>query len=301
MKLHSVRRTLIVAHRGASHAAPENTLPAFKLAIKEGADYIEGDFWLTKDGHIVCMHDPTTARVSTRHINRDIRRSTLKELKQLDIGAWKGKRFAHTTIPTLEEILQILPGNKGLFLEIKDTRPLFLNKLQTVVKSFALLPGRLRLIAFDPAVCRRAKEMFPEYKVYWLYNWYLARETACLSNSAEEILNITEQLPCDGLNLNPAPWIDVDFVRRLRAMNKDFCVYNVNRFDEALKLLTLGVDAIATNYPRLMRQKIERYFHPAAESNRINEWVKLDTEGHILFRNRPEIRQFQEDESTDLP
>ena len=287
MQLHSTRRTLIVAHRGASHAAPENTLPAFKLAVKEKADYIEGDFWLTKDNRIVCMHDPTTKRVSSEHIDLDIRRSTLKELKKIDIGAWKGKRFKGTTIPTLEEILEILPKDKGLFLEIKDERPQFLIELQAIVKSFDLSPDRLRLIAFDPQVVRNAKETFSDYKIYWLYNWYLAKETGLLSNTPEEILKITTMLPCDGLNINPFPWIDVDFVKRLRAMNKDFCVYNVNQFDDVLKLITLGVDAIATNYPLLMRQKIERYFHPDFESNRENEWVALSKDNKILFRNRP--------------
>jgi hypothetical protein len=101
-------------------------------------------------------------------------------------------------------------------------------------------------------------------------------------------------LPVDGLNINSFPWIDLDFLQKLRALNKDFCVYDVNRFEDALKLLTLGVDAIATNYPRLMRQKIERYFNPAPESNQTNEWVSLDKEDHIVFRNRPEIRRFKD-------
>ncbi len=294
MQLHSARKTLIVAHRGASHAAPENTLPSFKLAIKEGADFIEGDFWLTKDEQIVCIHDPTTKRVSTRHTDLDIRRSTLKELKQIDIGGWKAKRFQGATIPTLQEILDILPKNKGLFLEIKDDRPAFFNKLQQIIKSYALPPSRLRLIAFDPEVCRRAKETFPGYKVYWLYNWYLAKETGLLSNTPDEILRMVKLLPVDGLNINSFPWIDLDFLQKLRALNKDFCVYDVNRFEDALKLLTLGVDAIATNYPRLMRQKIERYFNPAPESNQTNEWVSLDKEDHIVFRNRPEIRRFKD-------
>ncbi len=289
MEFHSARQTLIVAHRGASHAAPENTLPAFQLALKEKADFIEGDFWLTKDGHIVCIHDPSTKRVSSDHIDLDVRKSTLKELKEIDVGRWKGQRFTGVTIPTLEEILELLPQNKGLFLEIKDANPLFFVRLQEIVEQYRLSPARLRLIAFDPVLCRKAKRLFPQHKVYWLYNWYVAKENGLLSNTPQEILKMVELLPCDGLNLNPFPWIDVDFVRQLRALNKDFCVYNVNRFEDALKLITLGVDAIATNYPLLLRRKIERYFQPDPQSNRENERVVLDAKNKIVFRNRPEI------------
>ncbi len=284
MQIHSKRQTLIVAHRGASHAAPENTLPAFQLAIEEGADFIEGDFWLSKDGHLVCIHDPDTERVSCTHTKLDVRSSTLQQLQALDLGACKGKQFKGTSIPTLPEILKILPPDKGIFLEIKDPRILFLEKLQPIARQYDLTPNRMRLIAFDPDVIRQARKYFPRHKIYWLYNWYLAKETGLLSNSPQEILKILNLLPCDGLNLNPAPWIDIDFVRKLRKMNMDFCVYNVNRFEDALKLITLGVDAIATNFPGKMRRELAHYFSPAPVSNQSAEQVHL-VKGKINFKN----------------
>src|SRR2546422_6416297 len=75
-------KTILVAHRGASHAAPENTLPAFRLAFDEGADFIEGDYWLTRDGHIVCLHDEDTARTAPNQPNRRVKESTLGELRE---------------------------------------------------------------------------------------------------------------------------------------------------------------------------------------------------------------------------
>ena len=285
MRLHSVKQTLIVAHRGASHAAPENTLPSFELAFKEGADFIEGDFWLTKEEAIVCIHDPDTERVSADHIKLDVRSSTLSDLRKLDFGGWKGKKFIGERIPTLEEILQILHPNRGLFLEIKDPRPRFLDRLADVLHSFNMTPQRLRLMAFDPKVVHNARKKFPDFKIYWLYNWYLAQETGTLSNSPHEILKILHILPCDGLNINPVPWIDIDFVHNLRKMNMDFCVYNVNTFAETLKLLTLGVDAIATNYPGKLRKEINAYFSPASFSNQKNEYLELGPNRTIKFKN----------------
>src|SRR5262245_44104514 len=84
----------IVAHRGASHAAPENTLPAVRLAFEEGADFVEGDYWLTRDEQIVCLHDEDTRRTAPKQPNRRVQESTLAELRSLDVGAWKDGKFA---------------------------------------------------------------------------------------------------------------------------------------------------------------------------------------------------------------
>ncbi|MFV2065815.1 MAG: glycerophosphodiester phosphodiesterase family protein, partial [Pirellulales bacterium] len=98
---------LIVGHRGASHDAPENTLAAFQLAWQRGADGVEGDFYLTSDGHIVCIHDADTERVAGEKLI--VAESTLADLRQLDVGAWKGERWRGEKIPTLEEVLATVP------------------------------------------------------------------------------------------------------------------------------------------------------------------------------------------------
>lgn len=95
---------LIVAHRGASLDAPENTIPAFKLAWEQGADAIEGDYFLTKDGHIVCIHDDNTKRVSD--VNLIIRNSTLAELRTLDVGIHSGAAFKGAAIPIIDEVFR---------------------------------------------------------------------------------------------------------------------------------------------------------------------------------------------------
>ncbi|MDA1056051.1 MAG: glycerophosphodiester phosphodiesterase family protein, partial [Planctomycetota bacterium] len=79
---------LIIAHRGGSHDAPENTLAAFRLAFEQGADGIEGDFYLTRDNRIVCIHDADTKRVADKTLV--VAESSLAELKRLDVGSWKG-------------------------------------------------------------------------------------------------------------------------------------------------------------------------------------------------------------------
>jgi len=83
--------TEIIAHRGASHFAPENTVSSFKLAWGKNADGIEGDFYLTKDGEIICMHDPTTKR--TTGVDFLISDTTYEQLRKLDAGKWRGEKW----------------------------------------------------------------------------------------------------------------------------------------------------------------------------------------------------------------
>src|SRR5262245_53293376 len=111
------RATEIIAHRGASADAPENTAAAFKLAVEGGADAFEGDYYLTKDGKIICIHDNNTKR--TTGVDGKVPQMTLAELRKLDAGSWKGSKFGGEKLPTLSEALALVPAGKKTFVEIK--------------------------------------------------------------------------------------------------------------------------------------------------------------------------------------
>src|SRR5437762_11744744 len=107
----------IIAHRGSSFLAPENTLAAVQLGWREGADAAEGDFRLTADGQIVCVHDKTFKR--TAGIDRLVAEMTLAEIESLDVGSWKAATFAGERVPTLDQLLDTLPETRRFFVEIK--------------------------------------------------------------------------------------------------------------------------------------------------------------------------------------
>jgi len=109
---------LIIAHRGASDSAPENTLAAVRGAWAEGADTLEVDVHLTRDGRLAVIHDPDTQR--TTGIPRVVAETTLAELQQLDAGRWKDARFAGEQIPALDDVLAIIPPAKRVFIELKS-------------------------------------------------------------------------------------------------------------------------------------------------------------------------------------
>jgi glycerophosphoryl diester phosphodiesterase len=109
--------TEVVAHRGASAAAPENTLAAVRLAIDSGADWVEIDVQETADGRIVVIHDSDLKKVGGSALN--VRGSTAEQLRQVDIGSWFGQEFADQRIPTLVEVLDLCKGRIGVNIELK--------------------------------------------------------------------------------------------------------------------------------------------------------------------------------------
>lgn len=113
-------RPIVIAHRGASAEAPENTLAAFELAIRRGADAIELDVRLSADGEAVVIHDATTGRTTERR--GEVRRLRLETLKTLDAGSWFSAAFPQERIPTLDEVLGLVDRKVGVNIELKPMR-----------------------------------------------------------------------------------------------------------------------------------------------------------------------------------
>jgi len=250
------KNTIIVAHRGASYAAPENTIPSFELAFKEDADFIEGDFWLTKDNEIVCIHDSNTKRVSNEKIK--VQSSTLSELKKLDVGIWKGDQYKGTTIPTIQEVFNIIPKNKGIYIEIKDDRKIFVEKLREIINQSKIQNEKIRIIAFNPNTVRLAKDILPEIKTYWLFEWYFSKKKCLKSLARRRLMQTLKTLNCDGIDVNAALYIDEKLVKSLRENNLDFCAYDVDKVEDAIRLINLGIDSITTNSPLKMKEEIKK-------------------------------------------
>ena len=129
----TAKKPWVIAHRGASAYAPENTVPAFELAAQQGATYVEFDLQLTKDKRVVCLHDTSLERTTdVEQLFPDRARTTaagaptwmledftLAEIKRLDAGAWFDAKFRGTRIPTFGETIDALRGKSGLFIEVK--------------------------------------------------------------------------------------------------------------------------------------------------------------------------------------
>lgn len=160
--------TGIVAHRGASAEAPENTLAAFRRAWELGAESCELDVRVTRDGHVIVIHDDTTKRTSGGAADLSVLGSTLAELRAVDVGAWKHARYAGERIPTLAEALDSTPKGRMLFVEIKTNA----GDADAVAKAVLASDPRKRgatvaLQAYDPDALAAVAERLPGVEAYW--------------------------------------------------------------------------------------------------------------------------------------
>src|SRR5712671_1680892 len=113
-------KAVLAGHRGESDLAPENTMASFELAWKKGVSIVETDIHLTKDGQVVICHDADTFRTSGNKTKVVIKDSTLEDVQQVDVGAWKGPQFAGQKCPTLKELYDAMPEGTACFTEIKS-------------------------------------------------------------------------------------------------------------------------------------------------------------------------------------
>lgn len=240
----------IIAHRGASHDAPENTLAAVNLAWRHDADAVEVDVYLSKDGQIVAIHDETTERTTGEKCQ--VVALTLDELKSLDAGRWKGARWAGERIPTLAEVLRTVPPGKRLFIEVK-CGPEIVPVLGRVLKSSGKKPQQTVIISFSKDVVTAAKARFPQLAVYWIVGLKQDEETGQWSFQTDDLVEQTRTAGVDGINVNSVPVVDREFVSRFKRAGLEVYVWTVNSPEEARRLLDAGVDGITTDRPKFLR------------------------------------------------
>lgn len=247
-----VQRPLIVAHRGASFDAPENTIPAFLLAWEQGADAIEGDFFLTADGEIVCIHDTRTGRVADRDLV--VHESTLEEMSRLDVGAWKGEQFKGTGIPTLSEVFKLVPAGRKIFVEIKPGIEI-LPKLYEEIDRSGLGKKQIVIISFNSGVIKEFKLEKPEYKAYWLSD-FREDEQGNIVPGVENVLKTLEDSGADGFSSN-FRLIDRDYIRKIIDAGYEYHVWTVNDPETALRFSRYGAGSVTTDKPGLIREYLE--------------------------------------------
>jgi glycerophosphoryl diester phosphodiesterase len=241
----------IIAHRGASADAPENTLAAFRLAWEQGADGIEGDFFLTADARIVCIHDEDAERVAG--VRRVVQETSIDDLRALDVGGWKGATWRGERIPLLEEVLAIVPAGKQAFLELKPG-PEIVGPLAKVLSACAFAADQIVIMSFDFEVVRACKEGIPQFTCLWLTD-YKEQSDGTWTPTVDEVIATIRRLGADGLGSENRPEIvDEAFVRRLREAGvEQIHIWTVDDVRDAQYFSSLGVTSLMTNCPGVLR------------------------------------------------
>lgn len=243
----------IVAHRGASYDAPENTRVAFMLAWYQRADACELDVRLSQDGHVVVLHDATTKRTAGK--DQKVSGQTLAGLRTLDAGSWKGKKWKGENIPTLADALGTLPDGRRFFIEIKCGVEI-LPELARVIHSSGKQPQQIPIIAFSYEVARQAKALLPDHEVSFLYDWKEDKDSG-RTITPEELITKAKAAKLDGLSVKHTGPIDAAYVKKVKAAGLKFYVWTVDDAAIARRMVDAGVDAITTNRPEWLRERLK--------------------------------------------
>jgi glycerophosphoryl diester phosphodiesterase len=248
----------IIAHRGASFDAPENTFASVCLGWQQRADAVEVDVHLSRDGKLVVIHDDNTRK--TTGMNRKVVRQTLAELRVLDAGQWHSEEWSGEQIPTLDEILPTVPARKRLFIEIKSKASPAVELSRTLTRS-KCPAGQIVFIGFSLPMMKSIKRAFPEFEVCWITVLRRNSRTRRWSNAAKLAARI-KAAGLDGLDLQANAAITPHFVKTIRAAGLKLYVWTVDSPAMAKKLAEAGVDGITTNRPEWLRREIEGKSQP---------------------------------------
>ncbi|MBI4383415.1 MAG: glycerophosphodiester phosphodiesterase [Nitrospinae bacterium] len=243
----------IIAHRGDSSLAPENTLAAIGLAWDRGADGVEIDVRLSKDRRIVAVHDETAKRAAGK--NWAIASHTLAELQTLDVGGRKNREWSGERIPALDEVLAVLPADKKLIVEIKCGE-----EILPVLEDVLARPGnpekRVALAGFSLTVMSRAKKLFPNIPVYW--NAKFARRFGAWRPAADDLIHKAGDAGMDGLSLKACGAITSRLAHKAKHASLSLHVWTVDSPALAKTMAHLGVDSLITNHPGWIRAELTK-------------------------------------------
>lgn len=251
------RQVPMVAHRGESHDAPENTLVAFDLAWSRGDEAAELDVHLTKDGKLIVSHDPDTKRLAAGGIQMVIKDHTADELRKLDVGGWKDPKFTGQRLPLLDEVLALLPADpsRRQLIEVK-VGPEAIPELVRCIERAKRPGGQLVIISFNAETIAEAKRQLPEIKAFWLAQQKQDKVTKEWSPGAVELIAKAKSVNADGLDVQANEPVDAAFIKAAHDAGLELHVWTVDDPEKAKALIAAGVDSITTNRAAWMREQV---------------------------------------------
>ena len=247
---------LVIAHRGASGNAPENTLIAVMYALRAKADMIEVDVHLSGDGEVIVIHDATLDR--TTDGQGPVESYSLAELKELDAGGWFDEKFEREPIPTLDEVMNVIDGQAKLLIEIKWGKKGRYEEIEKKVIDLIYSHHALEWVivqSFEQGVVKEMQELAPEIELHKL----VVRNIPILPLHFDERIQWGNMYKYKGVAA-VNPWFK-GINRRLveKAHEKGFKLftYTVNKEADMKKCIEYGVDGIITNYPVRLKKLLK--------------------------------------------
>lgn len=234
----------IIAHRGESADAPENTLASINLAWERNVKAVEIDVRLTADHQIAVIHDKNTFRISGKWMN--VSRSSLKKLKSVDVGLFKNENWKGESIPSLAEILDTVPQDGKLIIEIKS-KHFNLSYLQKELQNSALNHSQIEILSFHRKLLAKLKRIMPQYKALWLLHLDYFWPHWMLCFHPKKIIRKVKKSSLDGVNLWAGKLITKQIISDFKQEGLLVYFWTINNFKKATRLLDDGADAITSD------------------------------------------------------
>ncbi len=250
---------LIVAHRGASALAPENTLAAFRKAIEDGAEGIEFDVRLAGGGTAVVFHDADLKRIAGR--DEKIIDLSFEELQKIDIGSWfnrvfprlENKQFSNETIPTLQDVLGLLKDFRGLiYVELKCKEHEVESLAEAVCRAISashLLP-QIIVKSFRLQIIPEIRRLCPGVTTAALF----APKIMTMLRKEKHLLKIEQEFRADQISLHYT-LVSRKFMKSAERKNLPVTVWTIDNPRFVKRAIDLGIKAVITNNPAILLEK----------------------------------------------
>ena len=237
------------SHRGETDFAPENTVESIKLAFDMGSLMIETDFWLTKDGQMVCMHGPYELN-DVWGIKKSPENLTPEEIKNARLAKPEkyDKKYSDCRIPLIDDVFAIMPKDKRFELEVKGYGESFADKVEAARKKAGLDYWNIMVTSFEPSVIKDFKSKYPKYETA-LIVWLNPQK-----QSAEDIVALAKDAGASEVSIGNYRKIDRAFVKKILDAGIKVNVWQVENLDDLVYAAIIGALRVCSNHAYRLRE-----------------------------------------------
>ncbi len=240
-----------IAHRGESHDAPENTLPAYKMAVERGFGF-ECDIYLSADKQVFTFHDLDLTRTTAGACKKKCSEASwTDEISKIDVGGWgkwKGSKFSPTRPALLSELLELAVDGRWIYVEVKPGPEIVPYIKEVFAKQTKATPKNTLFISFNGASCKALKEQMPEYKVFWLTGSRKGWKPSSPAVTTGDVLKALKETGADGVDMLFDPKVvTAAFVKTIRDAGYEFHVWTVDNLMASLLAFERGAQTVTTN------------------------------------------------------
>ncbi|MBR4171829.1 MAG: hypothetical protein IKR48_09270 [Kiritimatiellae bacterium] len=249
----------LIAHRGESVDAPENTLPAYKTAVERGFGF-ECDIYLSADKRVFTFHDGNLSRTTGGANTNQCNDVTWDEVSKVDVGSWgkwKGSKFAGTRPALLEEVLELARDGRWIYVEVKSRTPDIVPYIKAIFAKQSKATPRNTLFLAGATACGKAlKEQMPEYKVLACVNCRHGWKKGAKPVTVEEIITRAKEMNADGVDIRFDREVTTsEFIKTIKDAGFELHVWTVDNLSDAVEAFRRGAQTVTSNCPKKLQNE----------------------------------------------